>query len=327
MALSACRHHFTMNARTSWKLWKQMLNRNNSTVGFIGLGNMGGPMALNLLNKNHKVIAYDVMDAAIKPVASAGAQIAGSPAEVAETANQIITMLPNSSHVQEAYCGKEGILQSAQKNSLLIDCSTIDPVVSKNVANSAKEKFATYVDAPVSGGVGAAKGATLTFMVGGEKEEFERAKEILQHIGKNVVHCGEVGTGNAAKICNNMLLAISMIGVSEAMNLGVRLGLDTKVLAGIINTSSGRCWSSDTYNPVPGVIAGVPSNNNYQGGFGTALMTKDLGLAQQAASDTKSVTSLGSSALQIYRLLCEKGYAEKDFSSIFDYISKTVEMK
>nr|XP_002130423.1 3-hydroxyisobutyrate dehydrogenase, mitochondrial-like [Ciona intestinalis] len=297
-------------------------NKCTGTVGFIGLGNMGGPMAMNLLKSGHKVVAFDVIEASTKPIVEAGGQIVSSPSEVAKHSTQIITMLPNSSHVQEVYLGSEGILQSVQAGSILIDSSTIDPAVSQNVAKQSELKSATYLDAPVSGGVGAAQAATLTFMVGGEKEDFETASHILNHVGKNVVHCGGVGTGQAAKICNNMLLAISMIGVSESMNLGIKLGLNPKILAGIINTSSGRCWSSDTYNPVPGVLPNVPSSNNYQGGFGTALMTKDLGLSQQAASATNSLTPMGASALQMYRMLCEKGFGEKDFSSVFKFLSE-----
>uniref|UniRef100_A0A8C5S1K7 3-hydroxyisobutyrate dehydrogenase, mitochondrial n=1 Tax=Laticauda laticaudata TaxID=8630 RepID=A0A8C5S1K7_LATLA len=169
-------------------------------------------------------------------------------------------------------------------------------------------------------GVGAARAGNLTFMVGGVEQEFDAAKELLTCMGSNVVYCGEVGTGQAAKICNNMLLAISMIGTAETMNLGIRLGLDPKLLAKILNMSSGRCWSSDTYNPVPGVMEGVPSANNYQGGFGTTLMAKDLGLAQISATNTKSPVPLGSLAHQIYRIMCAKGYAQKDFSSVFQFL-------
>ncbi|XP_008933780.1 PREDICTED: 3-hydroxyisobutyrate dehydrogenase, mitochondrial-like, partial [Merops nubicus] len=173
---------------------------------------------------------------------------------------------------------------------------------------------------PLSGGVGAARAGNLTFMVGGVEQEFDAAKELLTCMGTNVVYCGEVGTGQAAKICNNMLLAISMIGTAEAMNLGIRLGLDPKLLAKILNMSSGRCWSSDTYNPVPGVMEGVPSANNYQGGFGTTLMAKDLGLAQISATNTKTPVPLGSQAHQIYRMMCAKGYALKDFSAVFQFL-------
>ena len=189
-------------------------------------------------------------------------------------------MLPTSINAIEAYSGANGILKKVKKGSLLIDSGTIDPMVSKELAKEVEKMGAVFMDAPVSGGVGAARSGNLTFMVGGVEEEFAAAQELLGCMGSNVVHCGDVGTGQAVKICNNLLLAISMIGTAEAMNLGIRLGLDPKLLAKILSMSSGRCWSSDTYNPVPGVMDGVPLANNYQGGFGTTLMAKDLGLAQ-----------------------------------------------
>ena len=202
------------------------------------------------------------------------------------------------------------LLRKVKKGSLLIDSSTIDPMVSKELAKEVEKMGAVFMDAPVSGGVGAAPSGNLTFMVGGVEEEFAAAQELLGCMGSNVVYCGAVGTGQAAKICNNLLLAISMIGTAEAMNLGIRLGLDPKLLAKILNMSSGRCWSSDTYNPVPGVVDGVPSANNYQGRFGTTLMAKDLGLAQDSATSTKSPILLGSQAHQIYRMMCAKGYSK-----------------
>lgn len=236
-------------------------------------------------------------------------------------------MLPSSPHVQEVYLGSDGILSTIKGGSLLIDSSTIDPAVSIEVSKKASDKAAVFMDAPVSGGVMAAKSGSLTFMVGGEESEFNAAKELLLHMGKNVIRCGIVGTGQTAKICNNMLLAISMIGVSEALNLGNRLGLDPKTLSSIMNISTGRCWSSDTYNPVPGVIDGVPSSNDYNGGFGSALMCKDLGLAQTAAMNTQSSTPLGSQALQMYRTMSMKGYGMKDFSSVYKFISTEEEFE
>ncbi|XP_028645929.1 3-hydroxyisobutyrate dehydrogenase, mitochondrial [Grammomys surdaster] len=182
------------------------------------------------------------------------------------------------------------------------------------------EQFCFNLFSPNDPGVGAARSGNLTFMVGGVEDEFAAAQELLGCMGSNVVYCGAVGTGQSAKICNNLLLAISMIGTAEAMNLGIRSGLDPKLLAKILNMSSGRCWSSDTYNPVPGVMAGVPSSNNYQGGFGTTLMAKDLGLAQDSATSTKTPILLGSVAHQIYRMMCSKGYSKKDFSSVFQYL-------
>nr|CAH0105723.1 unnamed protein product [Daphnia galeata] len=292
-------------------------------VGFIGLGNMGGPMALNLLNKGNSVTVFDVYPEAMSKLQDAGAAIGHNPAEVAEKSDTIITMLPNSSHVQEAYAGENGVFQTAKPGSLLIDSSTIDPSVSKEMAILAEKKGMIFIDAPVSGGVMAAKAGTLTFMVGGPEHEFANAKSILEHVGKNIVYCGPVGAGQAAKICNNMLLAINMVGTAEAMNLGVRLGLDPKLLSSVINTSSGRSWSSEIYNPVPGVLPNVPASNNYEGGFGTALMTKDLGLAQNSATRSNSAIPLGSLAHQLYRLMTVRGYAKKDFSSVYEFLQKS----
>ncbi|XP_038595741.1 3-hydroxyisobutyrate dehydrogenase, mitochondrial isoform X1 [Tachyglossus aculeatus] len=289
-------------------------------VGFIGLGNMGNPMAKNLVKHGYPVIAYDVFPEACKEFQDVGEQVMASPADVAERADRIITMLPSSLNAIEAYTGPTGVLKKVKKGSLLIDSSTIDPAVSKELAKEAEKMGAVFMDAPVSGGVGAARAGNLTFMVGGAEQEFAAAKELLGCMGSNVVYCGAVGTGQAAKICNNMLLAIGMIGTAEAMNLGIRLGLDPKLLAKILNMSSGRCWSSDTYNPVPGVMEGVPSGNNYQGGFGSTLMAKDLGLAQDSATNTKSPVPLGSLAHQIYRLMCAKGYSQKDFSAVFQFL-------
>ncbi|KAM9776602.1 3-hydroxyisobutyrate dehydrogenase a isoform 2-T2 [Syngnathus typhle] len=289
-------------------------------VGFIGLGNMGSPMAKNLLKHGYPVIATDVFPESCKELRDLGAQVVDSPAEVAEKADRIFTMLPSSPNVIEVYTGPNGILKKVKKGTLLIDSSTIDPAVSKEMALAAEKMGAVFMDAPVSGGVGAASLAKLTFMVGGAKEEYNAAQELLTCMGANVIYCGQVGTGQAAKICNNMLLAIGMIGTAETMNLGIRLGLDPKLLAKILNMSSGRCWASDSYNPVPGVMEGVPSANNYQGGFGTTLMAKDLGLAQNTATNTKTSIPLGSLAHQIYRVMASRGYANKDFSSVFQFL-------
>lgn len=292
----------------------------DARVGFIGLGNMGGPMAINLIKKGHSVVAYDINTESMETLEDAGAVIASSPAEVAGKADSIISMLPNSQHVRSCYTGEKGVFEAIQPGTLILDSSTIDPSVSKEMAALAAKKGAVFMDSPVSGGVNAAKGATLTFMVGGDEKEFEAAKALLECMGKNIVYCGGVGNGQAAKICNNMLLAITMIGTSETMNLGMRLGLDPKLLASIINTSSGRCWSSELYNPVPGVLENVPSSNNYEGGFGTALMAKDLGLAQDAATKSLTPTPFGSLAHQIYRIMCSTDLAGKDFSSVFRFI-------
>jgi 3-hydroxyisobutyrate dehydrogenase len=291
-------------------------------VGFIGLGNMGGHMANNLLKKGHQVVVYDVVKDSVEQAVKEGASSASSPADVAVQSTQIVTMLPSSPNVIDCYTGSSGIFSKVQSGSLLIDSSTIDPAVSQQMAEQAKEKGAVFMDAPVSGGVLAARDGNLTFMVGGPESSFPAAEAILKHMAKNVVHCGPVGTGEAAKICNNMILAITMIGTSETMNLGIKLGLDSKMLAKILNMSTGRSWSSELYNPCPGVLEGVPSSNDYKGGFGTALMTKDLGLAQAAATVTKTPTPLGSLAHQIYRLMCNSGYSQKDFSSAFRFLQE-----
>jgi len=290
----------------------------NNTVGFIGLGNMGKGMAENLVTKGHPVLAYDVTAEAVSDIVGKGAQGASGPAQVAAGSERVVTMLPNNAIVETVY--KE-VLDNARSGSLLIDCSTVDPALSKQLSQEAQAKGCQFVDAPVSGGINAASAGTLTFMVGAESEEtFAAAEILLKNMGAKITHCGGVGTGGAVKICNNLLLAISMIGTSEAMNLGIKLGLDPKLLASIMGSATGRCWSVDTYNPCPGVLDNVPSSNDYRGGFGTALMTKDLGLAQDAATRTKAATPLGSVAHQMYRVMCNAGYAEKDFSSAFQFL-------
>ncbi|KAK6182914.1 hypothetical protein SNE40_010491 [Patella caerulea] len=295
-------------------------NMKKETVGFVGLGNMGNHMARNLIKNGYPIVVFDVNTDSTNSLKSDGASVASSPAEVASAVTKIVTMLPESSHVQEVYNGSKGIFSTVQKDSILIDSSTIDPSVSQHMASEAQKKGSVYLDAPVSGGVNAARDALLTFMVGGPETHFNQANELLSLMGKNVVHCGAVGTGQAAKICNNMLLGISMIGTAETMNLGMKLGLDPKMLAKILNMSSGRCWSSEVYNPVPGVLEGVPSSNDYKGGFGTALMTKDLGLAQSAATTTKAPTPLGSVAHQLYRTMVNHGLGGKDFSSAYLFL-------
>ncbi len=293
-------------------------------VGFIGLGNMGSNMAHNLLKSGHRLVVYDVYPEAMTALVDKGALIAQNPAEVAQRCDRIITMLPSSPHVMQVYSGKNGILSTAKTGNLLIDSSTIDPQTSQEVAKLAQEKGAVFLDAPVSGAVPAAKAASLTFMVGGKEKELEAIKDLLLCMGKNVVHCGDVGSGVTAKICNNMMLAISMIGTSETLNLGKRLGLDPKLLTKILNISSGRTWSSEVYNPVPGVgdNLNLPANNDYEGGFMTHLIAKDLGLAQSAATRSNSPTPLGTLSHQIYRLMLNNGYSTKDFSSVYKFIQQ-----
>ena len=279
---------------------------------------MGNPMARNLIKAGHQLVVFDVFPDAIAKLIAAGATSAASAAETAKNSDVVITMLPSSPHVREVYTGTGQLIASVSQGTLLIDSSTIDPHTAREVAGEAAKRKIVMLDAPVSGGTVGAEAGTLTFMVGGNANAFAFAKPILEKMGKNVVHCGAEGNGQVAKICNNMLLAISMIGVSEAMNLGASLGIDPKLLAGIINTSSGRCWSSDTYNPFPGVIENSAASRGYTGGFGVDLMLKDLGLAIDAAKQTKQPAIMGSLAHQIYQTWSAMGSGGKDFSSIIN---------
>ncbi|XP_054162660.1 3-hydroxyisobutyrate dehydrogenase, mitochondrial-like [Oppia nitens] len=297
----------------------QVRNTSQSSVGFIGLGNMGSNMAQNLLNKGHRLVVYDVYPEAMAALADKGALIAHSPADVANKCDRIISMLPTCAHVRQVYCGDNGVLSQVKTGTLLIDSSTIDPQTSQQMASEAQTKGAVFLDAPVSGAVPAARAATLTFMVGGNAIEVEAIKDLLLSMGKNVFHCGPVGTGAVAKICNNMMLAISMIGLSETLNLAKNLGLEPQLMTKILNVSSGRSWSSEVYNPVPGLGQNLPAGNEYKGGFMTQLITKDLGLAQSSATRVNSPTPLGTLSHQIYRLMKNNGYSDKDFSSVYKF--------
>ena len=285
-------------------------------IAFIGLGNMGNPMCRNLLKHGHKLRIYDVVPDLVKKLEKEGCEVASSAADCARGVEIVITMLPSSPHVRSVYLGEYGILKGAAPGTPLIDSSTIDPLTAREVAMDAKAKGCPMVDAPVSGGVAGAEAGTLTFMVGGDAADFERAKAVLQAMGKNIVHCGGIGNGQVAKICNNMMLAIEMIATSEGMTLASKLGMDPKVFASIVNTSSGRCWSSDTYNPFPGVLENVPSSRGYTGGFGSDLMLKDLTLVTDAAKVAKHPVMLGALAQQIYQKHSVDGNGAKDFSSV-----------
>jgi 3-hydroxyisobutyrate dehydrogenase len=292
-------------------------------IGFLGLGNMGGPMARNLLKAGHQVSVFDLSAAAVSALVEAGAQEATSPAAIARSGvDAVITMLPAAAHVRQVYTGEDGLLANLPAGVLLIDSSTIDPMTARDVAAAAAKNGNPMVDAPVSGGTVGAAAGTLTFMVGGSAEHFERAKPILGAMGKNIVHCGDAGNGQVAKVANNMLLGISMIGVAEAMALGVSLGMDAKVLAGIINTSSGRCWASEVNNPFPGVLENAPASRGYSGGFGTDLMLKDLGLASEAAKQVRQPVILGALAQQLYQAFSLQGNGGLDFSSIINLYRK-----
>ncbi|QIB51165.1 3-hydroxyisobutyrate dehydrogenase [Pseudomonas sp. OIL-1] len=286
-------------------------------IGFLGLGNMGGPMAHNLIKAGHQLTVFDLSQTAVSSLVDAGASAAQSIATLAQSdVELIITMLPAAQHVKSVYLGEEGLLANVAPAVRLIDSSTIDPMSAREVATAAEKNGNRMIDAPVSGGTGGATAGTLTFMVGGEQTDFDAALPVLQAMGKNIVHCGPAGNGQVAKVANNMLLAISMIGTAEAMNLGVSLGMDPKVLAGIINTSSGRCWSSDTYNPYPGVLDSAPASRGYTGGFGSDLMLKDLGLATEAAKQARQPVILGGLAQQLYQTFSSQGNGGLDFSAI-----------
>ncbi|KAI9338827.1 3-hydroxyisobutyrate dehydrogenase [Obelidium mucronatum] len=298
---------------------------------------MGFPMASNLMKKTGSpFVVYDAFPATATKFAEAAKDlkaqnqtisVAATPRDLAAQCDVIVTMLPAGPHVKSVYLDSDtGLLAglAGRKNVMLIDSSTIDVATSKQVAEKVEKSGAVMFDAPVSGGTLGAEAGTLTFMVGSPTvQTFNTVKDtVLVHMGKNIVHCGTVGNGQVAKICNNMMLGISMIAASETMNLGVRLGMDPKLLAGIINTSSGRCWSTDTYNPCPGVLPNVPASRDYTGGFGTSLMAKDLSLAVSAAHESKSTVALGAVAHQIYnQVSSQKEYKNKDFSSVYKWLN------
>ena len=288
-------------------------------IGFIGLGNMGLPMAKNLVTAGYQVTGFDLSDAAMNALKKAGGQIAQDIKAAVTDAQIVLTMLPSGAQVQEIYCGTPqmaGVLAQVDKDTLLIDCSTIDVDTARQVSQMAQAKNLPMLDAPVSGGVGGAEAATLTFMVGGAAQDFARAKPILENMGKNIFHAGDSGNGQVAKICNNMLLGISMIGTCEAFMLGEKLGLDAQVLFDIASTASGQCWSMTSYCPAAGPVPNSPANNDYKAGFTAAMMLKDLHLSQAAANSAACKTPMGQRATQLYNTMAEKGYDGLDFSGI-----------
>jgi len=289
-------------------------------IGFIGLGHMGAPMALNLLKAGHTLSVFDLSETAMQTLADAGAQRAASPKAAASGAQWVVTMLPAAAHVRSVLTSEDGVLAGVAKGVTIIDSSTIDPASAREFAALAAARGNTFVDAPVSGGTGGAEAGTLAFMCGGSDKAFARAEPILQKMGKRIVHAGGAGAGQAAKICNNMLLAISMIGTCEAFVLGEKLGLDHKKLFDIMSAASGQCWSLTTYCPVPGPVPASPSNREFTGGFATALMLKDLKLSQQAAQNAGAATPMGAEALQLYALMAAKGKAGMDFSGIIEML-------
>ncbi len=291
-------------------------------IGFIGLGNMGGPMARNLIQAGHAVAGFDVVASALERAVGDGATAAASIDEAAAGRGVVITMLPAGEHVREVYLGADGVLSSAAPGTLLIDCSTIDVATARDVSEEAAARGFEMLDAPVSGGVGGAEAGTLTFMVGGEPAPFERARPLLDIMGGNVFHTGGSGNGQAAKMCNNMILAISMIGVSEAFTLADKVGLDAQTLFNVVSTASGQCWALTSNCPVPGPVPASPANRDYQAGFTADMMLKDLRLAQGSAGLTGTATRLGAEAEAIYTRYCESGDGATDFSGIIRMIAE-----
>jgi 3-hydroxyisobutyrate dehydrogenase len=289
-------------------------------VGFIGLGNMGLPMAVNLIKAGHAVSGCDVTEDAGARLAAGGGTKAQSIAEACKDAEVVITMLPVGDHVREVYLGESGVLAAVAPTTLLIDSSTIDVETARHVAQAARERGLAMIDAPVSGGVAGAQAATLTFMVGGADAAFERARPLLEAMGKTIVHAGGPGNGQAAKICNNMILGASMIVVAEAFLLAEKLGLDAQKLFDISSKSSGQCWSMTSYCPVPGLVPTSPANRDYKAGFTAAMMLKDLELAQAAARATRATTPLGAGAAAVYERFVDSGDGGVDFSGIIRYL-------
>ncbi|MEE4250869.1 MAG: 3-hydroxyisobutyrate dehydrogenase [Alcanivoracaceae bacterium] len=285
-------------------------------IAFFGLGHMGGPMAANLLKAGHELTVFDLQPALVDALAGQGAIAVQQPVDAVADAQVVISMLPSGKAVSSLYLGEHGILQHIPSSALVIDCSTIDAATAKDVARQAQQAGIAMIDAPVSGGVAGAAAATLTFICGGTEQQVAQAEPVLLQMGKKVFRAGSHGAGQTAKLCNNMLLAIHMIGTCEALQLGVDHGLDPKVLSEIMLASSGRNWSLELYNPWPGVMENVPASRDYAGGFAVNLMNKDLGLAVEAAMDSGTNTPLGALAKSLYALHASEGSGQLDFSSI-----------
>jgi 3-hydroxyisobutyrate dehydrogenase len=290
-----------------------------SNIGFIGLGNMGGPMAANLVKSGQRVRGFDVVPASREASAKDGVQIVANTKSAVEDADIVVTMLPAGEHVLSVW---NEVVPHARQGTLFIDCSTIDVTSSRKAHSIAAANGVATLDAPVSGGVGGAKAATLTFMVGGTQHAFERGKPILERMGKRIVHCGEAGNGQVAKICNNMILGASMIVVSEAFVLGEKLGLSPQAMFDVVSASSGQCWSLTSYCPVPGPVPASPANNGYKAGFTAALMLKDLKLAKAGAESVKADTAIGAHAAEIYEQFTHEFESSADFSAIVNYVRK-----
>jgi 3-hydroxyisobutyrate dehydrogenase len=288
-----------------------------SNIGFIGLGNMGGPMAANLVKSGERVHGFDVVPASRETSAADGVQIVGNARDCVENADIVITMLPAGEHVLSVW---NDVVPHARQGTLFIDCSTIDVDSARRAHKLAAASGLATLDAPVSGGVGGATAATLTFMVGGSAHAFARGKPVLERMGKRIVHCGEAGNGQVAKICNNMILAASMIAVSEGFVIGEKLGLSHQALFDVVSASSAQCWALTSYCPVPGPVPASPANNSYKPGFAAALMLKDLKLAKAAADSVKVKNAIGAHAAEIYQHFADQGHSGLDFSAIINLV-------
>ena len=285
-------------------------------VGFIGLGNMGGPMAINLIKAGFSVSVFDLVPTSVERLTAAGAQAAATAADAVQNVDVVVSMLPASKHVESLYLGEAGLLSKIAPGTLIIDSSTIAPESTRKVADAANARGLSMIDAPVSGGVAGAQGGTLTFIVGGSDTALAQARPLLEAMGKNIFHAGDAGAGQVAKICNNMLLSVLMSGTAEALQLGVNNGLDPSVLSDIMRKSSGGNWALEVYNPYPGVMETAPASRDYEGGFLVDLMIKDLGLAMASALDTGTATPMGSLARSLYVAHGDNGFGQLDFSSI-----------
>ncbi|MDE0779324.1 MAG: 3-hydroxyisobutyrate dehydrogenase [Alphaproteobacteria bacterium] len=291
-----------------------------SKIGFIGLGNMGGPMVANLITAGHEVSAFDISADALARAVATGATAATNGVDAAKNAEIVITMLPAGKHVRSVFLEDDKVMDLVAKNTLLIDCSTIDVVTARAAIVEAEQRGLEMVDAPVSGGIGGAQAGTLTFMCGGTEGAFARAEPILKVMGKNVFHAGDAGAGQAVKVCNNLMLAIQMISVSEGFALGDKLGLDRQKLFDIVSTATSQCWAMTSYCPVPGPVPSSPANNDYAAGFTVAMMLKDLLLAREASSEVGATTPLGSQATDMFAAFAAEGNENLDFSAIFKQI-------
>jgi 3-hydroxyisobutyrate dehydrogenase len=298
-----------------------------ATIGFIGLGNMGGPMAANLMKAQHKVTGYDVVSAPLGNLELQGGKAAASATEAAMAGDIVVTMLPAGPQVRAVYLGPDGIIAKAKKGALLIDCSTIDVETARHVAEEAAKAGLQMLDAPVSGGVMGAQAGSLTFMVGGSEAAFKKGRPILANMGRTIVHAGPSGNGQIAKICNNMILACSMIAVCEGFSLAEKLGLSPQTLFDICSTSTSQCWAMTNYCPMPGPVPAAPSNRGYTAGFTAANMLKDLRLSQQAAGTAAAATPLGAAAANLYQLYVDSGAGGLDFSGIMQFLRRDIPEK